>query len=592
MRYRSRLTWIIVFATLPLWLLIIWVAGFSFYRQHFQVGLYHQWQTDFGMYDFQYVVNDTLYLLLQQIFPSEPKNIARVNLKISYDDHMKLVRQRGGLRSQYVRAALEHEGINYNVRTRNRGGHAWHYYYPKKSWRIKVLDQAEQATSAFSSDQFDLIAVKVYPPMDPFFDRWATLAGVKNFGSKLVSLNLNSTYNGIGLLAPALSEFFLEQRNLSSGSVLGVDPEVYEALPERQMISAAWEDGRKWLVLHESKSHSLDRSRLVELIDDLSLPSRQFTQKYRDKLDGFIRQLAYHSYVGIFHITATANVKVHVDGVTGMFEPLSWDYLWPAQLPELLYSGHPIFNKIIESPEMVALVVDRIVELIQGPLKPDLIQADLSQYLSEVDRLFKGDPNAMAISNLDVYYGVNIFFISRGLSQEKKRFYEISTKWTVAKRIQSVLSAIEHLSPEYRPWSKNGRSGIYFSCGSWQVCQVLGFRSHGRLLQATPDRNCNYTIDSGEARPDDGVKLLPAGRKTEELDPAYTKPVFPTREFIDYPLGHLIYPFVLNSPVTDDVEVLIRRKTDLQPRWIKAKLNRDLKNDYIGYHPWGHSCER
>ena len=381
MRSKYRFLSFAVLICLPVWILIVWILGYSFYRIHYQVGFFapNRWRSQPDWVDVQFVVHDTLHFLRKQVYTGQQKktDLPQFDLHLSRDDYQLLTRTDHSFRSQYVRTQLTYGGQSYNVRVRNRGGHFWHYNYPKKSWRIKLL--GEEQIEGYRD--FDLIAPKAYPLWEPLLDSWAAKAGVATFGTRLASLKFNNSDNGLVYFTPNLNDSLLERNGLGPGAVFGVDPEVMQFLPQRQYISAAWEDGYKWLVLHESRAN-VSRRALAELIQDLKLHPREFDKKYYGKgiLDGFIRQLAFNSYLGIFHTSATANVKVHWDEKTGFFTPIAWDYLWPSPFYYLYWAGHPIFAKLLTSPRFAGDLADRMHWLYQTALPPRWIRPELDRY--------------------------------------------------------------------------------------------------------------------------------------------------------------------------------------------------------------------
>ena len=586
---------------LPIWIGIFGILGFSYSTTRDWQLHEVEWVSNPGLYEYQFAVNNTLNWLIQQISTRAPdaNEIPRFNLNLTQDAYDRMVRTDAGHRGTYARATIETNTRTIPVRVRNRGGFFWHYLYPKKSWRIKP--QIEGSTNQgpdrshvglTETNEFDFIAPKVYPPWDPLLDRWADRAGLANFGSRLVALYINRSFNGIGYQVPNLSTEFLSQIGLPDGEVYGVDAEIMENIPERQSISAAWEDGRKWLVLHKGPQEVARRA-LVELVASLKLSPREFDARYREsgKLSGFINQLAFNSYFGIFHTRATANVKVHVSP-SGNFTPLAWDYLWPGYITPLFYSGHPIFNKLQTSPYFVEQLTDRLASFVKARLPWDEIRGEATEYLGQIRRIMRGDPNRLSLFQLDWIYDLHVFHIMRGLNERNMRYFEQAGLNAIRFNIEKTRRKLSEIQIEYAPWFKPSGFGISLVCRSWRPCWIHGVRilNTNRNISLIPDHNCDQQRDVTE-RTTAMLKLYPGLKEVQSPDPRHLNPVFPSHEAIHYDLGRMPYPFFANQDLDRELEFLVTQAAEGPPRWISGSRIQ-TSSDHISFHPWGKSCDQ
>lgn len=583
--------------SLPIWMFILWAVGSSFYRMHFQVGFFRPdaWKFNPDRYDWQMVINDTLNHLSRQTRHRHYKAQAlpELNLTVSFGDYQKLTRSDPGLRSQYVRTNIQVGKKSFAARIRNRGGSFWHYQFAKKSWRVKLADG--QRINGLA--EFDLVAPKIYPFWEPIVDKWARKAGLVTFSPKLVFLYINNKYNGIVYLSEVLSSEFLRRNNLEPGVVYGIDPEISEYLPHRQNISGAWEDANKWLVLF-NESTDMERASLKKLIDGLSLPPRVFDEWYfkSGALSSIASQLAFNSYIGIFHQNAVANIKIHWSELTKTFSPILWDFLFPARSDHLLFAGNPIFNKLIRSPLFLDQITTKMAGLIGLGLTSSFLREDSIKNFDQVRTAAYYDGNLFSILRLESYYDLNLFYVAQGLSQAAMRYYEEKIIDDIQWNSSKAEDLLNQLLIEYSVWGEGRQTGMSISCKSWRACYIHKIKVNGKVYSGTltPDINCNHRRDGNEANVDfraTPIKIFPVIKEVRTMDSQRQNPTYPSRENIDYQLGTISYPFFVDFASNQTIELLISNSIDGDHRWIEPIYRKNLENDHDSYHIWGESCD-
>lgn len=583
--------------SLPVWIFMFWVVGSSYYRMHFQVGFFRPdvWKFNPDQYDWQMVINDTLNHLSRQARHRRDKThpLPVLNLTVSYGDYQKLTRSDPGLRSQYIRTNIQFGEKSFTARIRNRGGTFWHYQFAKKSWRVKLTDGLRINGLA----EFDLVAPKVYPFWEPIVDKWARKAGLVTFSPKLIFLYINNKYNGIVYLSEVLSSDFLRRNNLESGVVYGIDPEISEYIRHRQGISAAWADANKWLLLFDEDT-DVERASLKKLINGLALPQREFDEWYfkSGALSSIASQLAFNSYIGIFHQNAVANIKIHWSERTKMFSPILWDFLFPARSDHFLFAGNPIFNKLIKSPLFLDQVTTKMADLVRLGLNSDFLKEDAIKGFDQVRTAAYYDGNLFSVLRLETYYDLNLYFVAHGLSLATMKYYEEKVIDDVLWNSTKAEDILNQLSVEYSVWGEGGNKGMSISCLSWRPCYVHKIKVNGKAYSGNiiPDLNCNRRRDRNEAKVDlsaTPIKIFPVVKEVRTTDDQRLNPTFPAREDIDYQLGTISYPYFADLGSNQKIELLVSNSIEGNPRWIQPVFRNRLENDHDSYHTWGVSCD-
>ncbi len=317
-----------------LWLIRVgekyWDLGVKFRTFNEQVSL----QT-VGRYEASMIRRD-IELGIRPPSMGDPHHLRAIQLYMPDASESQLNRDLPHSGRVYVKGSLVYpNGDLWDVKTRYRGDHFWHWAARKKSIRVKT-----KRSHLFERMRaFNLIAPKMRDQISGHISY--VLAAELDLmvpRSEMVDVHINGRYRGVYLLLEQLEEMVLRKHGRMPGDLYAADMvgrNKYRGLSSQIFANhGLWEK----VAINNHFDEGEDEA-LVLLIDALSAPpGRERSAKLRSLLDvdAFARFSAFRTLCQSEHFENTHNWRLYYDPWRNRFEPVVWDPAgWaPAWIPK------------------------------------------------------------------------------------------------------------------------------------------------------------------------------------------------------------------------------------------------------------------
>ena len=267
-------------------------------------------------------------------------------------------------------AKLRYEGRIYDVKVRFRGLLVNHWGWQKRSWRVKLKDDAR----IDGRKEFDLIVANDRGYAVEQFNRYrARKLGLTSPESGFAWFEVNGKSHGVYFKIDLWEKDFLETQELSADTAFygedGHGGEMYAPFGESDKLWERKVDGT-------SSDESLERLLAIVNADDETFHARIWDVLDRDL---FITWLVHAKLSGSTHQSRSGNIRLYLDPVTGKFRYFPVDvHMYPPDTRSLFVHYHPIVSRLVEDAAFMDDYESRLWAYVsqEGNLEDDLREYD------------------------------------------------------------------------------------------------------------------------------------------------------------------------------------------------------------------------
>jgi hypothetical protein len=301
----------------------------------------------------QFFLKDDVFREFSRVFSPAPTKKSKLKTFSLFVEQEDIAQLNSDLpdsgKAAYVDAYLKTADEAQKVKIRYRGDNSVHWFFPKKSWRVKL-----GKTSLYNMEKkFNLINP---PSIDSFTDLvtygLALDMGLISPDFYPVRVFINDKYSGVHFYLSQIDESLLRRHKRMPGSIYSGD-----GSPLENGVPVLWENDTYWdKVSSRNKEQADNRSDiqgLLKAINDYdNLDFYKFALKNLN-LDKFYKYFALDVIFGSHHHDWIHNHKLYFDPYIGKFEPIAWDvrYWYPSNHFKDL-SVYPLLNRIALVPQM------------------------------------------------------------------------------------------------------------------------------------------------------------------------------------------------------------------------------------------------
>ena len=343
---------------------------------------------------------------------------------------------------------------------RYRGGLPLHWFYKKKSIRVKLPPYSTYRNER----RFNL----VNPPLIFTILDWVSYDMARSTGLLTpdyfpARLFINSKYNGLHFFLSAADESLLRKNNRMPGSIYEgdsqfiVDPfssnsgfgeTTFRSVTDNS-VPALWLDERLWdKTASRNAESSNDREDIKKLFNILhetnSLEFMEAFDTYFDK-EKFYLFWGLDNLVGSYHHDLFHNHKIYFDPYRGKFEPIEWDMRFWSVATRIPVT--PLYKQILLNP-ILRYENDLITYKLWNRFTVDHVIAMIDTANNTVKGELAADPYRQHSDSYNKYFGLDK---------------------VVPFSINEYSDAIEELKRIYKSRHKNIEELLDFSIASYYI---------------------------------------------------------------------------------------------------------------------------
>jgi hypothetical protein len=473
-------------------------------------------------------------------------------------------------KGRYVPGLLRSGKAVYRVEVRYRGGKHWHWNYPQKSWKVRILGGEHMdghRTFNFVNTPDPL------PISEELILGVARKLGLMTPEYYPFRLFLNGTYLGIYFLAAQPDESLARLEERVPGEILsGNEAPIDEATGVSSLFAS---DGNWKRVAERQNAAPEGRSEaLVRFLDEINSSSQpEFARFAQDHIDlrRFIEMDALDVVFGNNQHDFHRNHKLFFDPYRGRFEPVAWSFRGFEHRESLNRTENPILLRHKQLPAYVTLRNREVLRLLSDECSPGEVRKRAESLLRRLDAEQQTDPYWDAYHLLPPagkYFEQLVRPMSLAIQDlvlgARLRVYETRAEYLAAELGKDGVAA------DYRS-IRPGNAALAVSVAGNAGYELLRVVPHGP--QCPAEWAAAAVLPSGMADVPDRRRLYPGTKLVPRV------PVHPYRGAVRTEPAQRIYPFtvtgapcapegldvVLRNLVTDKVLVLPARDAGALP---------------------------
>ncbi len=250
---------------------------------------------------------------------------------------------------EYVEGYLAVDNVTYEAKFRYRGDTFHHWYFPKKSWRIKLKNHQWLN----SSNKFNIVNPKLASHLqERLAYSIAENAGLivpRNFP---VALFINNKYEGVYYYSDQIDELFFRMQGKVPGDVF-----YGELYGDATRNGTLFENKSNWDIIatgDNNDTRALENMGL--LIQAVHGSDRDFYIFFNQHLgDEYLKFYALTILLDEYRVDDVHNHKLYFNPTNGMFEPIVWDLMpfMNRSIPLNSDQTNALFSKINTIPQFV-----------------------------------------------------------------------------------------------------------------------------------------------------------------------------------------------------------------------------------------------
>jgi hypothetical protein len=343
---------VVTASTYKIWiflgLLALAVVGYfwgGLWYEYYRMQVLQLWPEESGTQILGRRVNE-----IRAAFQSDPnqhldsRQIAKIELFIHDDDFRKLNSNLPRSGKNYVTAYLKENSTRHRVKVRYRGDNGYHWFYPKRSFKIKT----RKDRLLFGTRQITLYNVKDTSFLSDYYSfKLSRKMGLLSPYPRMANLVINGKYQGLYALILETDESFLRQNRQMPGTIFFGDPSdslgidyVFHQLP--------WQ--KEALHSNDTETDFSQLQPLFAAIYDETLPIFELLD-----YDYYTRFLSFVDLWGVAHYATTHNHKIFLDPLDGKFRHISWDNVFIGQAPAsaIDVANNELFLRLMREPQFI-----------------------------------------------------------------------------------------------------------------------------------------------------------------------------------------------------------------------------------------------
>lgn len=284
-------------------------------------------------------------------------------------------------------ASLETALGFHKVRVRYRGDNSFHWFFPKRSWRLKT----DKDKPLFYGREFDLVNAKDAGHLIQVINSWvASRLDLLTTQTFFAQLNLNNRYQGLYLYQELNDESFLRNHSQMPGDIYAADSSMrrlnWRHDRDQEEKFDYFRDPYAWDKAASCNGPtSPGPSPLAELLEQL-YSHRYWDSAYRFVDEAYMaRFCALISLIGTYHYDTWHNVRLYLDPLSGKFKMIekdstgfNFDPRFPPERSGLDITSNLLFDRLHRNPEFVFEKYQALYEVVLGDAALDELQAMIS----------------------------------------------------------------------------------------------------------------------------------------------------------------------------------------------------------------------
>lgn len=249
----------------------------------------------------------------------------------------------------YVNGDLVVNDTHYDIDVRYRGDTFYHWYFKKKSWRIKLDDHK----LLDSTSRFNIINPKSDSHLDEVLVYTiATEAGLLAPRAYPVALFLNNEYVGVYYYSDQIDELFIRNNDRMPGDIF-----YGELYGDTTRNGTLFENKSNWDIEATADGNETRAYENMEtLLHAINASDQEFYTFFTTHLgDQYLRFYAFTLLIDENRVDDYHNHKLYFNPTNGMFEPIVWDLMPFSEkhVPLNNEQSNVLFSKINRNPLLV-----------------------------------------------------------------------------------------------------------------------------------------------------------------------------------------------------------------------------------------------
>ncbi|MEK6921880.1 MAG: CotH kinase family protein, partial [Nanoarchaeota archaeon] len=250
---------------------------------------------------------------------------------------------------EYVNGDLIINDTHYDIDARYRGDTFYHWYFKKKSWRIRLDDHK----FINSSNKFNIINPKSDSHIDEtLVSKMAQDVGLLTPKIYPVALFLNNEYAGVYYYSDQIDELFIRNNEKMPGDIF-----YGELFGDTTRNGTLFEDKNNWDIEATADGNETRAYENINaLLQAVNKSDEDFYTFFNNHLgDQYLRYYALTLLIDEDRVDDYHNHKLYFNPTNGMFEPIVWDLMpfTDKEVPLNNEQSNALFSKINKNPVLV-----------------------------------------------------------------------------------------------------------------------------------------------------------------------------------------------------------------------------------------------